>query len=70
MGFCLFVFFVLFFSALAVGNPHSKVPYSKLKSTNIIGLPASIHLRHPSTMPQDQLELIHRSLATIKFVGK
>ncbi len=63
-------FFLLFFSALAVGDPLAKVPYSKLKPSNIIGLPASVRLRHPSALTYDHLKLLYRNMAAIKFVGK
>ena len=41
----------IIFSALAVGDPHAKVPYCELKPSSIMGLPAHVHLRHLSAMP-------------------
>ncbi len=58
------------FSALAVGDPLARVPYARLKKSNAIGLPVSMHLRHPSAMTYDQLKLLYHNMATIKFVAK
>ncbi len=42
----------------------------KLKKSNVIGLPESMHLRHPLAMTYDQLKLLYHNMATIKFMGK
>lgn len=56
--------------ALAVGDPHAKVPYRLLHPRNVIGLPPDVVLRHPSTLSQDQLQLVYDNIASVKFVGK
>ena len=62
---------LLYFSlALAVGDPHAKVPCGKLKPNNVIGWPSSVYLCNPSAMPQDKLQLLYDNMANIKFVGK
>ena len=61
---------IQFCLALAVGNPHSRVPYSKLTDDNVVGWPSSVKLRHPSLLTQSDIKLIHDSIDSIKFVGK
>ena len=56
-------------SALAVNQPHVKVPYSQLKPNNIVGLPHGFKLQHPSLLRQQDLEVIYPLLPSIKFVG-
>lgn len=63
-------FLTVISSSLAVGDPHAKVPFGKLKPENVIGLPPPLTLHHPSTLSQDQLELIYNHIASVKFVGK
>lgn len=57
--------------ALAVGDPHAKVPYQHLQPSNVIGLPPDIkQLCHPSTLRQEQLKALFKNIASVKFVGK
>ncbi len=60
-----------FFQHLLLGIHQLRCrPYSKLKPSNIIGLPASVRLRHPSALTYDHLKLLYHNMAEIKFVGK
>ena len=60
----------LFCSALAVGDPHARVPYKSLQAKNVVGLPPGIKLSHPSTLSQDHLQVIYDNIASIKFIGE
>ena len=62
--------YTIFYSALAVGDPHARVPYQQLRSEHIIGLPSGVKFCHPSNLSNDQLEVIYRNIAHIKFIGK
>lgn len=55
--------------ALAIRQPNARVPYSLLKAENIIGLPTSVILKHPSHLKQDELLAIYSALPSIKFIG-
>ena len=61
---------LLICSALAVGDPHARVPYKSLRVGNVIGLPPGIKLSHPSTLSQDQLQVIYDNIASIRFIGE
>ena len=61
---------IQFCLALAVGNPHSRVPYSKLTDDNVVGWPSSVKLRHLSLLTQSDIKLVHDIIDSIKFVGK
>lgn len=62
--------YVLFlcFVALAVGDPHSRVPYGQLRAQNVMGLPPGVKISHPSNLPLNELQLIY-NMGSIKFVG-
>ena len=53
---------IQFFLALAIGDPLAKVPYARLKRSNVIGLPSAMHLRHPSAMTYNELELLYQNM--------
>ncbi len=58
------------FIALAVGDPHARVPYQQLRPEHVIGVPPGVKLCHPSNLSNDQLETIYNNIAHIKFIGK
>ena len=66
----LYTWHILICSALAVGDPHARVPYKSLQARNVIGLPPGIKLSHPSTLSQDQLQVLYDNIATIRFIGE
>ena len=63
--------FILFlcFVALAVGDPHARVPYAQLRPENVMGLPPGVKMSHPSNLPLNELQLIYDHMGSIKFVG-
>lgn len=56
--------------ALAVGDPHAKIPYRHVKPCNVVGLPPGVTFTHPSSMPQDHLQQVYSNIDALKFVGK
>ena len=61
---------LLFCSALSVGDPHPKVAYKLLQAVNVVGLPPGVKLSHPSTLSQDQLQVIYDNIASMRFIGE
>ena len=58
------------FIALAVGDPHARVPYQQLRPEHVIGLPPGVKLCHTFNLSNNQLETIYNKIAHIKFIGK
>ena len=63
---------VTFFSflALAIGEPYTKVLYTKLSTNNDVGWSQSVQLRPPSVLTADELKIVYDNIDAIKFVGK
>ena len=66
----IIVAIVSFCLALAIGCPHDKVPYSRLKLDNLLGWPPSVKVCHPSLLSDKDARQLYENIDSIKFVGK
>ena len=61
--------YLTFFIALAVGEPHSKVPYHKMKPSNVVGMPSGVVFTYPSHMTESDLKQVYDNIDCIQFDG-